>query len=143
MISIDLTVFIHIVNMIVLMIILNKVLYKPVLEFMDKRQENKAVLSSAIEKFEQNAQARQAEADHKMREAGMRARKALEAARAEAEAAGAEKVAAVRRQAEQDKERQLAEIHAQFDAARSELLDNAAGFAQEMAVKILGRSVQA
>jgi F-type H+-transporting ATPase subunit b len=143
MISIDITVLIHIINMVALMIILNKVLYKPVLDIMDKRQEKLGTLSNDVEKFERNAKDRQARVDRKMREANTKAKAALDAARSEAEVAGAEKIAIIRREADSEKENELAGLETQLESVRKELLDNTAEFAQEMAAKILGRSLQA
>ena len=143
MITIDYTLVIHIMNMIVMMFVLNTILYKPILGILDKRQENMDGLSNDVAQFDENARHRQAEVDKKMREASARAKKALDGARSEAQAAGAEKVAAIRQEADGAKEKQLTDVQAQFDTARKELLDNATGFAQEMAGKILGRSLEA
>ena len=143
MITIDITLLIHVINMIVLMFVLNAILYKPVLGILEKRQGKLDVLSNDVEQFEQNARHRQAEVDKKMRQASAKAKKALDGARSEAQAAGAEKVAAIRQEADGEKEKQLTEVQSQVDAARKELLDNVTGFAQEMAGKILGRSLKA
>jgi len=143
MITLDITLFIHIINMIVLMVVLNAILYKPVLSILEKRQAKLDALSQDVEQFEENARHRQAEVDRKMHEASMRAKKALDGARSEAQAAGAEKLAAIRKEAEGEKEKQLGELRSQIEAARKELQENAAGFAQEMAAKILGRSLEA
>lgn len=143
MITIDITLVIHIINMIVLMVVLNAILYKPVLGILQKRTEEIDSLNNDVEQFEKNARHRQAEVDKKMHEASMRAKKALDGARSEAQAAGAEKLAAIRQEAEGEKEKQLSELRSQIDAARKELQDNAAGFAQDMAGKILGRSLEA
>jgi F-type H+-transporting ATPase subunit b len=143
MITVDITLVIHIINMIVLMFVLNAILYKPVLGILEKRQGKLDALSNDVEQFEQNARHRQAEVDKKMRQASSKAKKALDGARSEAQAAGAEKVAAIRQEADGEKEIQLTEVQSQVDAARKELLDNVTGFAQEMAAKILGRSLKA
>ncbi len=143
MITLDITLFIHIVNMLVLMYVLDKILYRPILDIMDKRKGRLDSLNKDIEQFEENARHRQAEVDRKMREASSKAKKALEGARAEASAAGAEKVGAIRREVEEDKEKQLAEIRSQVEAAGKALADQTADFAKEMAAKILGRSVEA
>ncbi len=143
MITVDITLVIHIINMIVLMFVLNAILYKPVLGILEKRQGKLDALSNDVEQFEQNARHRQAEVDKKMRQASAKAKKALDGARSEAQAAGAEKVAAIRQEADGEKEKQLSEVRSQVDAARKELLDNVTGFAQEMAGKILGRSLKA
>jgi F-type H+-transporting ATPase subunit b len=143
MITVDITLVIHIINMIVLMVVLNAVLYKPVLGILEKRQEKLDALNNDVEQFEQNARHRQAEVDKKMREASAKAKKALDGARSEAQAAGAEKVAAIRQESDGEKEKKLADVKAQVESARKELLDNATGFAQDMAGKILGRSLEA
>jgi len=143
MITIDITMPIHIINMIVLMIILNAILYKPVLGILDKRREKIDTLNKDVEQFEENARHRQAEVDKKMHEASMKAKKALDGARSEAQAVGAEKLAAIRKEVEDEKEKQLGELRTQIEKARKELQDNVAGFAQEMAGKILGRSLEA
>ena len=143
MITLDITLFIHIVNMIVLMVVLNAILYKPVLAILEKRQGTIDSLNQDVEQFEENARHRQAEVDRKMHEASMRAKKALDGARSEAQAAGAEKLAAIRQEVDGEKEKQLSELRAQVEAARKELQENAAEFAREMAAKILGRSLEA
>ncbi len=143
MITIDITMFIHIINMIVLMVVLNHILYKPVQSILLKREEKLDSLNKDVEQFEQNARHRQEEVDKKMREAGAKAKAALDGARSEAQVAGDEKISAIRTEADGEKEKQLADIRSQVEAARKELQDNVAGFAQDMAGKILGRSLKA
>ena len=143
MITLDITLFIHIINMIVLMVVLNALLYKPVLGILEKRQEKLDALNNDVEQFEQNARHRQAEVDKKMREASTQAKKALDGARSEAQAAGAEKLATMRKESDGEKEKLMTEVKSQVETARKELLDNATGFAQDMAGKILGRSLEA
>lgn len=143
MITIDITMFIHIINMIVLMFVLNAILYKPVQAILRKRQEKLDSLSKDVEQFDQNARHRQKEVDKKMREASARAKEALDTARGEAQAVGAEKLAAIRAEADGQKEKNLTEIRTQIGVARKELQDGVSGFAGEMAGKILGRSLEA
>ncbi len=143
MITIDITMFIHIVNMIVLMIVLNKILYKPIQSILLKRRDTLDSLSNDVDQFEENARHRQKEVDKKMREASAKAKKALDGARSEAQAVGAEKLAAIRTESDSEKEAQLGDIRTQIEAARKELQENASGFANEMAGKILGRSLEA
>lgn len=143
MITIDITMFIHIVNMIVLMIVLNNILYKPVQSILLKREEKLDSLNKDVEQFEENARHRQEEVDRKMREASAKAKEALDSARSEAQAAGDEKLSAIRAEADSEKEKQLEDIRSQVSAARKELQEGASGFASEMAGKILGRSLEA
>ena len=143
MITIDITLFIHILNMIVLMVVLNAILYKPVQSILLKRHEKLDSLKKDVEQFEQNARHRQKEVDKKMREASARAKEALDTARGEAQAVGAEKIAGIRAEADGEKKKNLIDIHAQIDAARKELQEGTSDFASEMAGKILGRSLEA
>lgn len=143
MISVDVTLLMHIVNMVVLMFVLNAILYKPVLGILEKRAQKIESLNGDVTQFEQNARQRQAELDQKMREASNKAKKALDGARAQAQSAGAEKLAAIRKESDGLKEKQLAGLRSQVEVARKELEGNAAGFAQAMAGKILGRSLEA
>ena len=143
MISVDVTLLMHIINMIVLMFVLNAILYKPVLGILEKRAQKIESLNGDVAQFEQNARQRQAELDSKMREASTKAKKALDGARSQAQAAGAEKLAVIRQESDSLKDKQLAELRSQIEAARKELQGNAAAFAQAMAGKILGRSLDA
>jgi F-type H+-transporting ATPase subunit b len=143
MISVDVTLLMHIINMIVLLFVLNAILYKPVLGILEKRAQKIESLNGDVAQFEQNARQRQAELDSKMREASNKAKKALDGARSQAQAAGAEKLAVIRQESDSLKEKQLAELRSQIEAARKELQGNAAAFAQAMAGKILGRSLDA
>ena len=100
-------------------------------------------MNKDVEQFEQNARHRQLEVDKKMREASAKAKEALDTARGEAQAVGSEKLAAIRAESDGEKEKNLADIHAQIDAARKELAEGASDFANDMAGKILGRSLEA
>jgi F-type H+-transporting ATPase subunit b len=143
MITIDITLVIHIINMIVLMYVLNMILYKPIQAILEKRDQTLDSLKKDVDQFEANARHRQTEVDRKMREASAKAKKAMDGARSEAQAAGNEKLTAIRQAAEAEKENQLTEIRSQVETARKELQDNASVFAGEMAGKILGRSLEA
>ena len=77
MISIDVTLLMHIINMIVLMVVLNAILYKPVLGILEQRARKLAALNDDVAQYEENARQRQAELDKKMREASNKAKKAL------------------------------------------------------------------
>lgn len=141
MITMDITLVIQIINMIVLMFLLNGVLYKPVLQILRERSEKMKGTQGEIEKFEKNARLRQEEVDRKMVEASGKAKAALDGARAEAAAAGSEKLAAIKAEAEAGKEKKMAELKNQIEAAGKGLQENLGGFASDMAGKILGRSL--
>lgn len=143
MISIDITVLIHIINMTALMFLLNKVLYTPVLEIIERRQDKMDDLSDDVEKYERNVKDRQAKVDQKMQEASGKAKQTLDAARNEAAKVVAAKLADVRQEAESEKEKQLAQVQAELEKTREKVMGDMEVFAQEMASKILGRSLEA
>jgi len=143
MITIDITLVLTIINLLLMMVILNALLYKPVQRILAQREARKAALAGDVESFEQKARQRQEELDAKMREASSRAKAALDAARAEAGTAGSEKIAAIRSQADAEKKAQLDSLRQQVQGVQAELAGKTGAFAQEMAAKILGRSVEA
>ena len=143
MITMDITLLIQVVNMVVLMFLLNGVLYKPVRKILAERSEKLRGMRGEISKFEKNAKLRQEEVNAKMSKASGKAKAALEAARAEAQAAGDEKLAAIKSEADSGKEKQLAEIKSQIESAKVGLQGELDTFANDMAGKILGRSLKA
>lgn len=141
MITTDITLFIQIVNMIVLMFLLNGILYKPIKAILKKRSEKLLGMQEEISTFEKNAALRQEEVDAKMAKASGKAKAALDSARAEAQAVGDEKLAAIKAEAEAVKDEKLAELKTHIESARTSLQSNLEGFATDMASKILGRSL--
>lgn len=141
MVTVDITMVIQMINMVVLMFLLNGVLYKPIKKILQERSEKMQGMQNDVAKFEENARLRQEEVDAKMSKASGKAKAALDAARAEAQAAGDEKMASIKAEVDQFKEKQLADINTQIDTAQTELKANLDGFATDMASKILGRAL--
>ncbi|MGI6657114.1 MAG: ATP synthase F0 subunit B [Desulfobulbus sp.] len=143
MIALDVTLLIHIINILVLMYALNILLYKPVLGILEQRTQKMESLDGDAARFEDDVRARQAELDQRMRDAGSRAKKAMDAARAEAQSAGAAQLAKSRQEADAAKDARLAELKSEIEAARAALQEESGVFARAMAGKILGRSLDA
>lgn len=143
MITIDLTLLLHIISIIALMVVLNAVLYKPVLGILEKRAQRMEALQVEVAGFESSSLAQKAELDRKMREASARAKKSLDEAKALAQATGAEQLARIRAAADEDKQQALDSTRAQVETARKALEAEIADFARAMAEKILGRSLKA
>lgn len=141
MITIDLTMLIQIVNMLLLIVVLNAVLYKPIRTIIEERQKKIGGLDEGIDQFKKNAVLRLDEFALKMKEARIKAKKEYEAARNAALAESTEKLAGIRKDVDTQKAVQLAEIEKQFAAAQSELQGQISGFAGEMAGKVLGRAL--
>ncbi len=141
MITIDLTMPIQILNIMILMMVLNAILYRPVRNILAKRKEKLESLATDVENYKKNAQLRVEEFDSKMNEARRKAKAKFDGARASAQAAGNEKLAEIRGEADKAKAAQLSTVESEFTAAQKELTGKLDDFAKDMAGKILGRAV--
>jgi F-type H+-transporting ATPase subunit b len=141
MVTLDKTLLLQIINMIVLMFLLNKMLYKPVKQILKERAVKLQGMRDDADGFEQRAAQRQQEVDARMAEASGKAKVALDAARDEAQKAGDARLEAMRDESEEMKEKKLAELKSEIKVARSSLDSGVEGFAKEMAGKIMGRSL--
>ena len=141
MITIDTTMVIQIINILILIVVMNAVLYKPVRTILAKRKESLAELSNEIDTFKKNAELRQEEINRKLGDARNRAKEELEKAKGAAQAASAETLAATRQETTAEKNVQLQEIQKQFVDAQQQLKGQVDSFASDMATKILGRVV--
>jgi F-type H+-transporting ATPase subunit b len=141
MITIDITMLIHIFNTLILIVVLNAVLYRPVRTILAERKQKIAELNNEIETFHSNAKQRGEEFDEKFREARRQAKAEFDSARSEAQAVGAEKLQQIREEADKVKADQLAKVSSDIGAAEKALRDQVEGFAGEMAAKVLGRAI--
>jgi len=141
MITIDITVIIQIINILLLIVVMNAVLYRPVRTALAKRKEKVAELATAIETFKKNAELRKEEISRKLNNARSKAKEEIDRTKAAAQASTAESLAQVRQEATSTKTNQLNEIKKQFAEAQQQLSGQIDGFASEMAAKILGRSI--
>jgi F-type H+-transporting ATPase subunit b len=141
MITIDITMVIQIVNILVLIVIMNAVLYRPVRTILEQREKKLADLQREIDTYTKNAKLREEEFNQKILEARGKAKAEMEALREEAQKAGAGKVAEVRKEMDAQKSEQISQIESQFASVRQELQGQIEGFAREMAGKVMGRAL--
>lgn len=141
MITIDITMPIHIINILILIVIMNAVLYRPIRSILVERQKKIAGLEEEIQTFEKNSKQRLEEFDNKLSAARSKAKAQFEAAKGEAMAASSEELAGVRKEADGVKVAELGKIEEQFTSAQSQLKSQLDSFAGDMASKILGRAV--
>lgn len=141
MITIDLTMPIQIANILILIVIMNALLYKPIRNILEERQKKIAGLDKDIDTFNKNAKLRLEEFDQKIRDARTKAKAEMEAVRSAAQGESNEKLAQVRKEVDAQKAEQLAQIESQVASAQLELKGQVDGFAGEMASKILGRAI--
>lgn len=141
MITIDVTMFIQIVNVFILIVVLNMVLYRPIRSILAERKRVFAGLSRDIETFHKNADMRLEEFESKIAEARVSAKAKIDEARAEGQAVAGEKVGAVRSEVDADKAAKLEALEKDRAAVAAELSGQVDEFAREMAAKVLGRAV--
>jgi F-type H+-transporting ATPase subunit b len=141
MITIDITVVIQIINILILIVVMNALLYKPVRTVLAKRKEKLGELANSIETFKKNAELRREEISRKLNDARSRAKEEIDKAKTAAQTTTAESLAQVRQEAQASKTAQLDEIKKQFTDAQQQLSSQIDGFASDMAAKILGRSI--
>ncbi|MDZ7640470.1 MAG: ATP synthase F0 subunit B [Desulfurivibrio sp.] len=141
MITVDLTMLFHLITILLLAVVLNSILYRPILDILKKRRQKIDSLHGDIEKFEKNRQLRLQEFERKLQEARNQAKSEFDAARSAAQQESNSKLAARREEEEKNKAAQLKQIGEQFSTARSELLAQVNVFAEAMATKILGRAI--
>ena len=141
MITIDITVVIQIINILILIVVMNAILYKPVRTVLAKRKEKLDELANSIETFKKNAELRKEEISRKLNNARSKAKEEIEKARSDAQAETAESLSQVRHETTAHKTTQLEEIKKQFTDAQQQLSGQIDTFASDMAAKILGRSI--
>ena len=141
-IDIDSSLFWQIGNFLVLLVALNYLLYRPIRGIIKQRAEKMAQLGSDITASEEGAKAKEAEMEAELVEARRQGAEIREEMKGEAhgtergivEAATAEMEAAVANV--------RTEIEAEIGSARDELKGQVQTFGQELAQKLLGRSLQ-
>ena len=141
MITVDITMPIHIINILILIVLLNAVLYRPVRSILKERKLKVQELDNDIDTFHKNAQLRAEEFDQKFRDARRNAKGEFDSARSEAQAVGAEKLQAIRDKSDKAKAEQMTQVAADVAAAEGTLKGQIEGFANDMAAKVLGRAL--
>ena len=141
MITIDMTMPLHLISILLLAVILNIILYRPIRNILEQRQAKISALNADIEKFEKNRQQRLEEFERKLQEARSKAKGEFEALKSATQAESSENLAALRSEVEGAKAGQLKEIESQFATARQELQGQVSAFAGAMAAKVLGRAL--
>ena len=141
MITIDFTMPLQIANILILIVIMNIVLYKPIRTILAEREKRISGLEKDVDEFNKNAKLRLEEFDAKLNDARSRAKTELDTVRGETQAAGAEKLAEIRKEADAKKAESLSQIQEQFAKAGAELKGQVGGFASEITAKIIGRAL--
>jgi len=142
MLNIDGTLFLQIVNFLVLLFILNLILFRPIRRVLAQREEEMNSRQKTIDDFQGLA-----EKNEKGIEEGIvQARKEGYAEKEAFKSQGLEEEKEILQEAGAGVEQKLSvakkEIETKIADAREALEDQIAGFSDELAQKILGRSIQ-
>ena len=142
MISIDYTLIIQMINFLVLILILNRFLYKPILNVLDERKRKIQDSEGAVKELEDRT-AQQWEAyQRQLQEAKVSATVEKEKLKGEGLEAERRLLEQVRTDMARSMEEARRRVQGEADQARESLRVQADGIAREMAQKILGRSLQ-
>ena len=142
MINIDYTMLIQMVNFLLLIVILNQLLYKPILGVIDRRKKQMQDMEDEIKRLNQSVEERMATYEEKLRQAKM---DALEK-KTEIIKEGAEQAKGLMEAAKGEIPGMMEKFHGDMNtevsAARNILTGQSKNISVEIAEKLLGRSLR-
>lgn len=142
MLSVDLTLLIQIANFLVLLFLLNIFLFKPIRGILAKRNEEESALQESIDSFQSRAD----ESEKGVIEGQSKARKEGVTEKDSLKGQGMEKEQGILQEAASAAEEKIGiakkDMEAKMADVRKSLEDQVSAFSNELAEKILGRSVQ-
>ena len=142
MVSLDYSLGIQIVNFILLIFILNRLLYQPLLRMIDKRKQQFSESEAEIKRLQETVEQKMAAYEEKLRQAKATAiEQKNEMIRQGAEEAK-EIIDAVRSEIPGLMEQFHVRMEGEIDAARRTLAGQSQRLSVEIAEKVLGRSLQ-
>lgn len=141
MIDIDISLFVEIIAVLILMAILNTILYKPIRKMLEERESKLAGLRGDVERFERNAVQLMDDFQKKLADARKAGVEERERMKNEARETERQLMAESTKGAEAQKQQLMADISSKIEATRKELSEQSGAFAAEMAQKLLGRAL--
>ncbi len=141
MITIDLSFWAELISVLILMVVLNSILFKPIRRHLEEREAKMAAIEADAEKYERNAQELVANYDRKLAEARAQGKSELEKLKGEAREEERQLLEAAQKEAEAKKSELMSELSGQISAVKKELDAQSEAFAVEIAQKLLGRAV--
>lgn len=141
MIELNFTFFIQVMNFLLLMVILNKILYKPILKILNERDARVGGGQQAARKFIEDGQDLLKSYNQKLYNAKVEAMNTKNAARGAASEQANVIIDGARRQAEQIMDEMQQEMTKEMGQAKKELEPELGVMAATIAQQILGRKV--
>ena len=140
-ITLDVTFAIQIVSFLVLWAILRRLLFEPMLEVLEKREQRTRGSLEAASHMHADVEAMRADYDARVRSARQKSLADLEASRKLTAAEERTILGAARDQAAARLATSRAEVGLQIEAARTTLQRDAATLARQLVEKVVGRSI--
>jgi F-type H+-transporting ATPase subunit b len=137
----NVTILIQVINFIVLLLILNAILYKPILGKLREREGQIASDREKADSLEKEVASQEARHQAELAEARKKAAAEKNELVAEAKAKEADVLAQARKEAAEIVEEMKSLISKEAEEARSKLREQMTPLAQSVAEKILGRSI--
>ncbi|NIA08632.1 MAG: hypothetical protein GWP10_02390 [Nitrospiraceae bacterium] len=141
MLTIDYSILVVIICFLILMVVLNSMLYKPIRQMLKKRESRMASIREEGEKYERNAQELLTNFEQKLADARATGQKAMEDLKEEARKEESSITEAGTKEAEVKKKELMAGLSTQVEAAKKDLLSKVDAFAMEISQKLLGRAI--
>ncbi|MCF8024304.1 MAG: ATPase [Desulfobacteraceae bacterium] len=142
MISINGSLFIQMVNFIVLIWALNLVLYRPIRNIVARRREKMDGLEEGISKYEQDAVEKEREIQSGIKKAREKGQKEKEAIEEEAREQERRKVEQIHEKAKADLDEMRKKVVSETESVRKSLEPQIDQFADQISEKMLGRAVE-
>jgi F-type H+-transporting ATPase subunit b len=142
MVSLDYTTLVQIANFVLLMLILNALLYKPIMGVIERRKEQMEKSDGEVKRLRQEVEQKLAEYEEKVRLAKLEAMEQRNAIVKEGADLAKSAIEAVRSEIPMLMEQFNAKMGREVDAARAILRSQSRKISLEIAEKVLGRSIQ-
>jgi F-type H+-transporting ATPase subunit b len=142
MVSLDYTILIQMANFILLIFILRKLLYVPILGIMNERKERMEEYDGEVKRLKQEVEQKFSEYEEKVRLAKLDALEQKNTIVKEGAGLAKSMIEAVRSEIPALMEQLNARITREVDAARAILRSQSQKISLEIAEKVLGRSIQ-
>jgi F-type H+-transporting ATPase subunit b len=141
MIDLDYSLFAQLIGYLILLVILNAILYKPIRRLLAERASRMSAIQSDAEKYERNAEQLLKDFDMKLAEARASGQGAMEKLKQEAREEEHQLSEASNKEADARKQELMAELTSEIDAARKDLTAKVEAFAMDISQKLLGRAI--
>ena len=141
MITIDYSIIAEIIGYLILLVILNAILYKPIRRLLKERASRMSAIQSDVEKYERNAEQLLKDFDMKLAEARASGQGEMEKLKQEAREEEHQLSEASNKEADARKQELMAELTSEIDAARKDLTTKVEAFAIDISQKLLGRAI--